>query len=563
MDPNVRLCHPNVLRRETFRLNAAHAYCRRRRCRTVRPHIGPPFGVGLSANTSPIFPAKCGQLRRAPTGVGYSRPTGLSGPPSNSSQHRLSQRSEPSAAVSRHIEHIWSRVQAQLALVVDESTYRIWLEPLSVLELDQERLLVEAPPHASAGSRTLRRRLRRAWSSCWGPGDAGASPTSRRAVRRARRTGPRHTGGRQLHSAARRHVRGRATPGPQRKARSATPSTPSSSSSSATATASPTPPRSPSPRCPRRPTTRSSSTARPASARPTCCTRSRNYVGCLRRRPDASATPPPRRSRTTSSPRSRQRSIEALQAALPRRRRPADRRRPVPRAQGAAARRSSSTPSTRSTSRAPARAHLRPPPARPAGARGPPARALRGGPGHRHRAARPRHAPRDPAQARAARRHRARRRPTRSSCIAERVTTNVRALEGALIARRLQLAHRPAARRPSSPQTSSTALYPRRAGRRSRSIAEIQAAACAHFGLSRRRAALVRARAARIVWPRQVAMYLARELTDALAAGDRQAFGGRDHTTVCTPASAFGAHRATTLAARLWRTCAGRSQPRP
>jgi chromosomal replication initiator protein len=50
--------------------------------------------------------------------------------------------------VSHDLEHIWSRVQAQLALVVDESTYRIWLEPLRALELEQERLLVEAPLHA-------------------------------------------------------------------------------------------------------------------------------------------------------------------------------------------------------------------------------------------------------------------------------------------------------------------------------------------------------------------------------------------------------------------------------
>ena len=40
------------------------------------------------------------------------------------------------------------------------------------------------------------------------------------------------------------------------------------------ATGSPTPPRWPSPRCPGWPTTRSSSAARPGSARPTCCTRS-------------------------------------------------------------------------------------------------------------------------------------------------------------------------------------------------------------------------------------------------------------------------------------------------
>jgi chromosomal replication initiator protein len=50
--------------------------------------------------------------------------------------------------VNRELEHIWSRVQAQLALVVDEPTYRIWLEPLRAVELDDERLLVEASAHA-------------------------------------------------------------------------------------------------------------------------------------------------------------------------------------------------------------------------------------------------------------------------------------------------------------------------------------------------------------------------------------------------------------------------------
>ena len=50
--------------------------------------------------------------------------------------------------MSHELEHIWSRVQAQLALAVDESTYRIWLEPLRAVELLDGRLLVESPPHA-------------------------------------------------------------------------------------------------------------------------------------------------------------------------------------------------------------------------------------------------------------------------------------------------------------------------------------------------------------------------------------------------------------------------------
>jgi chromosomal replication initiator protein len=50
--------------------------------------------------------------------------------------------------VSAELEHIWSRVQNELALAVDESTYRIWLEPLRASELSRGRLLVEAPAHA-------------------------------------------------------------------------------------------------------------------------------------------------------------------------------------------------------------------------------------------------------------------------------------------------------------------------------------------------------------------------------------------------------------------------------
>ncbi len=50
--------------------------------------------------------------------------------------------------MSVELEHIWSRVQAQLALSVDEPTYRIWLGSLRAVEIDGDRLLIEAPPHA-------------------------------------------------------------------------------------------------------------------------------------------------------------------------------------------------------------------------------------------------------------------------------------------------------------------------------------------------------------------------------------------------------------------------------
>ncbi|MCW3067648.1 MAG: chromosomal replication initiator protein DnaA [Solirubrobacterales bacterium] len=51
-------------------------------------------------------------------------------------------------AVSEELEHIWSRVQAEIALTVDEPTYQIWLEPLRAVELSGNRLLIEAPPQA-------------------------------------------------------------------------------------------------------------------------------------------------------------------------------------------------------------------------------------------------------------------------------------------------------------------------------------------------------------------------------------------------------------------------------
>jgi chromosomal replication initiator protein len=50
--------------------------------------------------------------------------------------------------VSAELEHIWSRVQDELALAVDEPTYRIWLAPLRVRSFADERLEIEAPRHA-------------------------------------------------------------------------------------------------------------------------------------------------------------------------------------------------------------------------------------------------------------------------------------------------------------------------------------------------------------------------------------------------------------------------------
>jgi chromosomal replication initiator protein len=118
--------------------------------------------------------------------------------------------------------------------------------------------------------------------------------------------------------------------------------------------------------------------------------------------------------------------------------------------------------------------------------------------------------------------------------IAERVTNNVRALEGALIR---VVAFSSLTGRPVTAALANEVLdtlYPRARSPlepRPRSIAEIQAAACDHFGLSADEL-LSSARTQRIAWPRQVAMYLARELTDESLPAIGRHFGGRDHTTV-------------------------------
>jgi chromosomal replication initiator protein len=118
--------------------------------------------------------------------------------------------------------------------------------------------------------------------------------------------------------------------------------------------------------------------------------------------------------------------------------------------------------------------------------------------------------------------------------IAERIENNVRALEGALIR---VVAFSSLTGRPLTGELAEEVLktlYPRAVGAclaKPSSIAEIQAAVGEHFGLTLDEL-LSPARTPRISWPRQVAMYLSRELTgESLPAIARQ-FGGRDHTTV-------------------------------
>jgi chromosomal replication initiator protein len=117
--------------------------------------------------------------------------------------------------------------------------------------------------------------------------------------------------------------------------------------------------------------------------------------------------------------------------------------------------------------------------------------------------------------------------------IARRVDHNVRALEGALIR---VVAFSSLTGRPLTAELAEEVLenlYPGGSSQRStpRTITEIQAAACKHFGISSEEL-LSTTRTARIAWPRQVAMYLARELTGESLPAIGRRFGGRDHTTV-------------------------------
>jgi chromosomal replication initiator protein len=73
-------------------------------------------------------------------------------------------------------------------------------------------------------------------------------------------------------------------------------------------------------------------------------------------------------------------------------------------------------------------------------------------------------------------------------------------------------------------------LYPELTPRR-RSVAEIQERICEQFGISMEQLVST-SRAQPVAWPRQLAMYLARELTDATLPAIGRAFGGRNHTTV-------------------------------
>jgi chromosomal replication initiator protein len=117
--------------------------------------------------------------------------------------------------------------------------------------------------------------------------------------------------------------------------------------------------------------------------------------------------------------------------------------------------------------------------------------------------------------------------------LAERAPHNVRALEGALIR---VVAFASLTSRPVSSELATEVLrdlYPGAVARSAQrlTVEAIQELTAEAFGVTRDEL-LSSSRAARLAWPRQVAMYLAREHTGETLPAIGRSFGGRNHTTV-------------------------------
>jgi chromosomal replication initiator protein len=114
--------------------------------------------------------------------------------------------------------------------------------------------------------------------------------------------------------------------------------------------------------------------------------------------------------------------------------------------------------------------------------------------------------------------------------VASRVSTNIRELEGALTR---VVAFSSLTGRPLTPDLAQDVLkdvFPQGESTQI-SIERIQELVCERFGVTHEELTGDR-RSQNIVYPRQVAMYLSRELTDASLPKIGKQFGGRDHTTV-------------------------------
>jgi chromosomal replication initiator protein len=113
--------------------------------------------------------------------------------------------------------------------------------------------------------------------------------------------------------------------------------------------------------------------------------------------------------------------------------------------------------------------------------------------------------------------------------LAHKITTNVRELEGAL--NRL-VAHANLFARPVTLETAQEVLHDLlRAHERRVSIEEIQRKVAEHYNIRLTDMSSAR-RARNVARPRQVAMYLAKQLTSRSLPEIGRRFGNRDHTTV-------------------------------
>ena len=116
--------------------------------------------------------------------------------------------------------------------------------------------------------------------------------------------------------------------------------------------------------------------------------------------------------------------------------------------------------------------------------------------------------------------------------IADRITDNVRVLEGALI--RI-VAYHSLTQLPIDVRLAETVLdeiHPRPPAKASStSVDEIQNAVASYYDLATEQLTSP-SRAASVTWPRQVAIHLARSLTEASLHAIGEAFGGRNHATV-------------------------------
>ncbi len=117
-----------------------------------------------------------------------------------------------------------------------------------------------------------------------------------------------------------------------------------------------------------------------------------------------------------------------------------------------------------------------------------------------------------------------------SEFIAQRIQTNIRELEGALVR---VVAYASLTRSPVSAELAAEVLRDLLPPARARvvTIQAIQTAVAAFFGI-RVEEMRAKRRTKGVAFPRQVAMFVAREITDASLPRIGEEFGGRDHTTV-------------------------------